>query len=240
MFLFLKLVLAHLIADFILQFEELYRLKVRSHLGHFFHALIHGLVSLALAVPFIRAYPWIAVYLIALAVIHHYQDILKYSIQAKHPKQIFWCFTVDQIFHFLFIATSLLLPVSTQTLGFPETPALNFIYTSHWITLFLIAFITSIFKSTYFLHAIRKSFVPNSRPLHFITSFEVWHALLERGWITAWVLFAPPALGFSIAALIGFIRFFSPKLRSSLDFAMSYGYAALIGFLFRPWMGSLL
>jgi hypothetical protein len=42
MFLFLKLVLAHLIADFILQFEELYQLKIRSFLGHLAHVLIHG------------------------------------------------------------------------------------------------------------------------------------------------------------------------------------------------------
>jgi len=52
--LFLKLILAHLIADFILQFEELYQLKIRSFLGHLFHALIHGLVSLALLYPYLN------------------------------------------------------------------------------------------------------------------------------------------------------------------------------------------
>lgn len=238
MFLFLKLVLAHLIADFILQFEELYQLKVRSHVGHFFHALIHCLVSLALAAPFLNM-PWMWAYLITLAVIHHFQDLLKYSLQAKHPKQIFWCFTIDQIFHFLFIATALLIPAAHEVRGFPQTPALHQVYTDPKITLLLIALITSVFKATYFLHAIRGSFIPGSRPDHFITSFEVWHACVERIWITSWILFASPFVALPAAAAIGTFRLASPKLKNSADFAMSFIYAAAVGFLFKPWIGSL-
>lgn len=239
MFLFLKLVLAHLIADFILQFEELYQLKVRSHLGHFFHALIHCLISLALAAPFLSI-PWMWAYILTLAVIHHFQDILKYRIQAKHPKQIFWCFTIDQIFHFLFIATSLLIPAAYEVRGFPNTPPLHQVYTDTQITLFLIAMIASVFKGTYFLHAIRGSFIPGSRPMHFITSFEVWHALIERSWITAWVLFAPLPLAIPAGAGIGLLRFVSSPLKNRLDFFMSFLYAAIMGFIFRRWMSGTL
>ncbi len=237
MFLFLKLVLAHLIADFILQFEELYQLKVRSHLGHFFHAFIHLIVSLLLALPFILVYPWIAVYILALAVIHHFQDVFKYSIQAKHPKQIFWCFTIDQIGHFLFLATALLIPVAHEQHGFASMPMLNQIYLDPWVTLFFIAFIATTFKATYFLHALRLSFISGSRPLHFITSFEVAHALIERSWITAWIIFTPLAIGFPTALGIGVLRFGSPTLKSHVDFSLSFIYAALIGFLFRPLIG---
>ncbi len=237
MFLFLKLVLAHLIADFILQFEELYQLKVRSHLGHFFHALIHLIVSLLLAIPFILVYPWVAVYIFVLAVIHHFQDIVKYNLQSKYPKQIFWCFTIDQMGHFLFLTTAFFLPIANEVYGFPSWPTLNRIYLDPWMTLFLIAFITSTFKATYFLHALRLSFISGSRPLHFITSFEVAHALIERSWITAWILFAPLAVALPAALGIGVLRLGSPLLRNRTDFILSFVYAALVGFAFRPLLG---
>ncbi len=232
MFLFLKLVLAHLIGDFILQFEELYRLKVRSKWGHFFHAAIHAVMSLLLAFPYLSN-PIVPVYLIALAVIHHFQDLIKYSIQARHPKQIFWCFTVDQIVHFLWIATCLLFPFSYEVKGFDNCSVLNQIYTDNTVTLVTIAFITSIFKGTYFLHALRRSFFPDSRPDHFITSFEVWHAMIERGWMTFWYLFYPlvPAVPFS--GLIGFLRLPFPLLKNRRDFYFSWYYAAAVGCFFR-------
>src|SRR5664279_3677669 len=98
MFLFLKLILAHLIADFILQFEELYQLKVRSFLGHLSHALIHGLVSLALLYPFLQE-PQIWIFVVGMVLIHLAQDLIKYSFTKKMPANTFIYFMTDQICH---------------------------------------------------------------------------------------------------------------------------------------------
>lgn len=238
MFLFLRLVLAHLIGDFILQFEELYRLKVRSLWGHFFHALIHAVVSLVLAAPFLTIV-WFGPYLIGLAIIHHFQDILKYSIQAKHPKWIFWCFTLDQIVHLAWIATVFFFPFSNEVRGFPNTPLFHQFYTDNAMILLLIAAVHTTFKGTYFLHALRKTFIPGSRPDHFITSFEIWHCLLERLWITSWFLFTSWIVALPVSLLIGFVRLTSPALKNKTDFVLSFLWAAATGILFKYFLNVL-
>lgn len=235
MFLFLKLVLAHLIADFILQFEELYRLKVRSQAGHFFHAAIHAVMMLLVALPYLAPYPMLGVYLIILAKIHYFQDGIKYRIQAKHPKQIFWCFTIDQIFHFLFLATVIIWPPASTPRPFFSGIVDQLYRDSIW-TLYACAFITTTFKTTYLLHAFRLSFIPGSRPDHLITSSEMAWDLAERTFITGLVLFDPVPLGFMLALPIGFLRFFHPQRRSAVDFVLSASCAIVTGFLFRHWI----
>ncbi len=236
MFLFLKLLLAHLIADFILQFEELYRLKVKSRWGHFFHGLIHFLCSLLLVSPYWDL-PFIWIFVTAISVIHYYQDLLKYSLQEKHPKQIFWCFTVDQIFHVLFIASIMLFPISSEERGFPSSSTLNLLYSGNPVTLYAIAYITAIFKGCYFLHALRRSFLKKTRPDHFITSLEVWHGIAERGFVVSLFLFNIPAPALLIAwPLVAFLRVIPKKLRNIEDFFLSGAYAGIVGLFFRLWL----
>lgn len=227
MFLFIKLVLAHYIADFILQFEELYRLKLKSKAGHIWHVVMHGLASLILAGPYLR-FPSIWIFVLAITVIHYIQDRIKYSYQAQHPKTAFFCFTVDQIFHLGFIACVLLLPESHLELGF-GIPALDVLYKDNRITLILIAFIISVFKGAYFLHAFRKTFIPGSRPDHFITSREMAFAFWQRGLVTGTFLLASPKFFFLV--LLADLR---PQNR--LDFILNFLFAAATGLLIRMFL----
>ncbi len=231
MFLFLKLVLAHMVADFILQFEELYQLKLRSRMGHAAHVLMHLLMMALLVIPYKdRADVWI--FILVITVIHYIQDNIKYAGQAKNPKQTFWYFTVDQLVHVLFIAGVFLIPSSRETLTFPDH-FFGPIYASHNATLLLILFIGVTFKSSYFLHSFRKSFMPG-RPDHFITSFEMTWALVERTLIAACFLDLSLKT-FLISLTPALVRPFSKKLRDPLDFALSYAYAAAAGWIFHYW-----
>ncbi len=236
MFVFLKLVLAHMIGDFILQFEELYRLKVKSRLGHFFHALIHFFCSLLLVFPYLDI-PFIWIFISVISVIHYFQDLLKYRIEGKHPKQIFWCFTIDQTVHFIFIASILLFPYNSAERGFPQFPVLNFFYSGNTATLYAIAYVTATFKGSYFLHALRRSFLKKTRPDHFITSLEVWHGLAERGFVVFMFLLNISAPALMIAwPLVALLRVSSKKLRNLTDFLLSFIYAAAVGGFFRIWL----
>ena len=235
MFLFLKLVLGHLIADFILQFEELYRLKVKSRLGHGFHAGMHFICYVLLSVPYLGS-PFIWIFISAVSIIHYLQDLLKYRLQEENPKQIFWCFTVDQVFHFIFLTLILFFPISREPRGFPGHPNLDFIYRSRAATFYAVAFITATFKGSYLLHAFRHSFFKKTRPDHFITSLEVWHGILERGFVVSVFLFNIPSFALMIAwPAVAIVRAFSKKLRSLPDFFLSVLYASLVGILFRSW-----
>ena len=233
MFIFYKLVLGHLIADFFLQFEELYRLKLRSQLGHFAHVLIHFCTCLLLVFPDLdKPFIWIFVGIISL--IHFFQDGLKYSLQEKHPRAAFPIFILDQILHILFLAGILLFPVSKLKAGFPDMPVLNVLYLEeNWTKLAIVLLVTTL-GGSYLLHNFRRGYFPSSsRPEHGITTFEILHGGLERTLITA--IFATvssvPLLALSPA--VGILRLPSVRLKNVLDFILSFLYAAALGLLLR-------
>jgi hypothetical protein len=234
MLIFLKLCLAHLIADFILQFDELFQLKLRSVLGHILHAFFHALVMLLLLFPYLGD-PFIWCFITAVAVIHFYQDRLKYRY-AGNKKHFFWIFVVDQAVHILFLSSILLFPASKVVLGFPALPALNPLYTDPFWTLCAVAFLTATFAGNFLFYAFSVSYYKNPRKDHFITTFEIVHGLMERTIISGIFLFSssPSLMVVSLAA--GAFRLPFKRLRGKSDFMLSAGYAVTVGLLFRLWV----
>lgn len=232
MFLFLKLILAHLIADFILQFEELYQLKVRSFLGQLFHVLIHGLVSLLLFYPYLNK-PSIWIFVTALVLIHLTQDLIKYSFTKKTPANTFVYFITDQACHFLVLSAILLLPVSREVRGFPGSPLLDSLYRNDLWTLLAIFFITLTFAGCYVLNAFSKSYLKSHTPLFLISSPEMVHAIVERSLI-AWIFFASDSpWRLLVIPCAGLLRLPFKLLRDWMAFLLSLLYALLICLLFN-------
>ena len=232
MFLFLKLLLAHLIADFILQFEELYQLKVRSLWGHIFHVLIHGLVSLALLYPYLKD-PRIWIFVTLLVFLHLAQDFIKYTLTKKIPKNTFFYFMADQIVHGLVLCSILIFPVSSEILGFPGHPLLDAVYRDNAFTLLLIYFILLTFAGSYTIHAFYRSYIKDSRPLYGITSYEIIYTLLERSIIGVIVLGAPNLLWILLTPLVGLARLPLEKMRDRTGFLVSFLYAIVLSLCFR-------
>ncbi len=232
MFLFLKLFLAHLIADFILQFEELYQLKVRSVWGHLFHVLIHGIVSLVLLFPYLKN-PGIWVFVAAVVLLHLVQDFIKYTLTKKIPKNTFFYFMADQFVHLLVLSSILLFPVSAEVRGFPGHPLLDAVYRDNAFTLLLIFFILLTFAGSYTIHAFCRSYVKDSPPLYGITSYEMTYTLLERSIIGIIVLGASNGLWILLTPLVGLARLPLKRMRSRAGFLVSLLYAILLGLCFR-------
>ena len=93
-----KLIVAHLIADFLLQPNGLIALKMRSSWGLFIHSLIVFMVMALVLFPYL---PNINVWfvLFAIAVIHYWQDKSK-VLHERHAKKHFaWYFLLDQSIH---------------------------------------------------------------------------------------------------------------------------------------------
>ncbi len=233
MFLFLKLILAHLIADFILQFEELYQLKVRSFLGQFFHALINGLISLILLYPYLNA-PQIWIFVAGLVLVHLAQDLIKYFATKKNPANTFVYFMADQFCHVLVISTVFLLPISHELRGFPTSPLLDMFYRVNAWTLDVIFFITLTFAGSYVLNAFARSYLKDRSPLYLITSQEVAHAIFERSLI-AWVLIASVSAPWMLFLLpcVGVLRLPFKTLRDVTSFLLSLSYGIWITLLFQ-------
>ena len=232
MFLFLKLVLAHLIADFILQFEELYQLKVRSFLGQLAHALIHGIAALVILDPYLNE-PLIWAFAAGIVLIHLAQDLIKYSMTRRNPAHTFFYFMADQACHILVLSAIFLLPVSREVRGFPGAPLLDALYRESAWTLDAIFFILLTFAGNYILNAFAKSFLRDAPLLFMIRTPEMIHAMIERSLI-AWILISSNALSaILLAPCAGFLRLPFKMLRSRKAFLLSLGYAVLIVALFR-------
>lgn len=232
MFLFLKLILAHLIADFILQFEELYRLKVRSFLGHLLHALIHGLVSLLLLWPYLDSLQ-VWVFVTAMVLVHLLQDLIKYSATKKTPANTFVYFMTDQCCHVLVLATVFFLPISREVRGIACGSILDALYRQNLWTLAAIFFITLTFAGSYILNAFAKSYLKAPSPLFLITSPEMAHAILERSLVAGIILTGGPAWTLLLIPCAGVLRLPFKRLRDRTAFLLSLIYAVLITLLFQ-------
>ncbi len=231
MFLFEKLILAHLIADFVLQFEELYQLKVRRLLGHLLHVFIHGAVMLILAFPYLDN-PLVLLYITFLVFEHLLQDLIKYRLTQKFPTKQFIYYTLDQILHFVVLGFVLFFPVASETRPFPGPVPLNELYQDPVITRFFIFFILLTFAANYTLNSFYRSYVKGSRPLHWITSPEMAITILERSVIASVIIFAPSLSWILLSLTVGALRIPLRSLRHFKDFLISAGYTLALTAVF--------
>jgi hypothetical protein len=233
MFVFLKLCLAHLIGDFVLQVDELYQLKVKHAAGHLVHALSHALVTLLVLFPYLGD-PFIWVFVIVISFIHLFQDVVKYRLM-RHKQFFLHLFLADQALHFLFLSAILFFPVSSEKMGFPNLPTLHLLYTDSLWTIYSIAFLAATFCGSFTLNALSVTYLKDQRPDHFITTPEMVHGIVERAVVAGIFLLSSNPVVFALSPLAGALRLFSARLRSLRDYALSFAFAALVGILFRLW-----
>ncbi|MFH1652868.1 MAG: DUF3307 domain-containing protein [Pseudomonadota bacterium] len=111
MFIFLRLLLAHVLADSLLQPDRMHQLKMTSILYQMLHATIFILCSLVLLFPFLNRFDTWA-FIFALGLGHFLIDHLKINYSLKHQKRngrtlLF----LDQIAHLLTIAIIFVTPL---------------------------------------------------------------------------------------------------------------------------------
>ncbi|MBU2523883.1 DUF3307 domain-containing protein [Patescibacteria group bacterium] len=97
-----KLLLAHLIADFLLQPNELIALKMRNSWGVFIHTIIVFMVGALILFPYLtHIHVWLVI--LGISIIHYWQDKSK-VLHERHAKKHFaWYFLLDQAFHITII-----------------------------------------------------------------------------------------------------------------------------------------
>jgi len=98
LFLFYRLVLAHLLTDFPFQPNWVFRLKVRYKWGVVLHGSISGVLSFILAYPFLNN-PRIWTYLILLWILHIFQDRAKIVYNLQSERNTLWTFLLDELLH---------------------------------------------------------------------------------------------------------------------------------------------
>lgn len=114
LFFFLRLYLAHMIADFPLQNDFIFRLKTtHKHIGALPHIIIHIIVMVIVMLPFIYSWRMIGCILF-ISLIHYISDTKKVDTnivlkQSNTPYSQLMYFAIDQIIHLItiFLAVSI-------------------------------------------------------------------------------------------------------------------------------------
>ena len=154
MFLFLRLFLAHLVADFPLQFSKLFKLKTESFKGVVLHGCIFGIIAVLFSYPFI-AFSFIGIYLLFLWVFHIFIDWLKIHMIHKWKREDkLGLFILDQILHLVSIAV--VIPFT----GRPSQQAagLGRLYMNDKFIVFCIFYLISTFMATILIYYMKKTF----------------------------------------------------------------------------------
>lgn len=208
LFLFWRLILAHLLADFILQTNAIYNLKIKTIWGQALHGAVLFFTAVILTLPNL-GHPILWAYLFLVTLLHMIQD----TIKSKYFKEFlypFWPFMADQIMHILVIATIFIFPLPKTIVYIPSHEALIYL---------LIGYIFATWQATYFIDTFKKTFLKNhinlknSTDKYFVSAPEKYYGIIERvifttlaffgGWF--YLLILPAALG----------RFLFKNLRSS-------------------------
>ena len=97
------LILAHLLADFVLQPSKLVLWKIRSKYGVFVHVLVHFVINIIVLLPFIlNGYYWPIAAAFVICFAHFWIDQAKISYDLSHDKKVM-AFLTDQLIHLLTI-----------------------------------------------------------------------------------------------------------------------------------------
>ncbi|MFC1624187.1 DUF3307 domain-containing protein [Candidatus Omnitrophota bacterium] len=198
MFIFLRLLLAHFIGDFPLQFTEIYKLRYKGLKGTVPHVVIVTGSFILCSWPYLKlAGMWMFIGI--LSITHLLQDWIKIS-QTKGQKEGFWPYLFDQILHIAIIATVFftglkgLKPVEETV-----SSVANF-YNNDRIIVYMIFLIAATYSGTYLIETLKSSFF---KTRHHYTPFEKWYGMFERA-VTV-LIFLPAKTAIIFLMIVPFI-----------------------------------
>ena len=179
MFLFLRILFAHFIADFPFQTGKVYFLKAEGGAGKWAHTLIIFFVSVIFVYPY-----WgkldIWLYLIGATLVHHLSDWLKVLLnQRGSPRYFLFRYVADQVVHIATAAFVMLMGIGQESLKWPGDGVWASFYNSDFWMIYGSLLVVATYFATYFIEAFKKSYVP-SRYLEMLPNPYKYYGILER------------------------------------------------------------
>jgi len=233
MFLFYRLLLAHLLADFPLQFSKLFRLKTEGIKGVILHGSVFGILAVIFSAPYL-AFSNIGIFLIFLWVFHIFTDWLKIKLIHHYKNDSISLFVFDQMLHIAAIAAVILF-------NFPPAAGghsfLSRLYSNDSMVIFCIFYVITTFAATVVIYYLKKTYV------HSDISFPMkgrYYDIIERALITTFIilpgyfyLFAP--LFIAGKAIICRKKNFQEGDYdfSMFNFTASFSIAVIVGIILR-------
>lgn len=221
----LYLVLAHLVADFVLQPYPLVKLKERPA-GLALHAAIHGLITAAVAVPLLPR-GWLLAGLVT--VMHYAIDHAKGRSGLTRGPVSLVVFFLDQAVHLTALAGVVLaagLPLRGEPGAAPPELAAVLYYA--------IPYIAVTFAGAITLYQLAVAYGTRPRPEELLMPIARIAGYAERGTLLTLVLFTAPVF-WALAALWCGVRFVLARGRAGrlAEAAGSLALTLVFGLLFR-------
>lgn len=165
MFLFYRLLLAHIIADFPLQTIQIFKVKTNTKWGVLIHTLIVLIFSIIFAFPYLED-PKVIIILLVIFLSHTVIDKLKMEYSKKTKNQSIRALLLDQALHIAIIAVLTFNFTESYLLSSPFNSAfLNYlidIYNSDIFIVSLIGYIASVFFIPILLMHIKEEGIPTN------------------------------------------------------------------------------
>jgi len=165
MFLFYRLLLAHIIADFPLQTSQIFKIKMNTQWGVILHTLIVLIFSIFFAFPYLED-PKVIIVLLVIFLSHTVIDKLKMEYSKKTKNQSIRILLLDQFLHIAIIALLAFNFTENYLLSSPFNSAfLNYlidIYNSDIFIVSLIGYIASVFFIPILLMHIKEGDIPTN------------------------------------------------------------------------------
>ncbi len=221
----LYLLLAHLVADFLLQPYELVKLKGQP-LGLAIHSGVHAIVTAVLVAPFLPRW-WLIVPV--LSVVHYFIDWMKVAGGHTDGPRSLVAFLGDQVLH--------LIALTLAVLAAGLAPDAHVTYVSPRITSVLyyaIPYLTATFAGAILLYQIALAFHTRPNPAQALTLAPRFAGIIERGLALTVVLFLPPSLWWVAAVPAAVILWPDRTERGRwVETAGGLGFAFILGLVFR-------
>jgi len=179
MFIFLRLLLAHFIADFPLQVSSIYGLKLQKTWGAFLHSAIVAAVCVLLCLPFLGISKiWVIILWIWL--LHGLQDWAKVTYCEKTRKDNLWIFMLDQLLHMGLISIVFLIgELNHVTLPEQGNSVIAGIYCNDRLVILLMGYIFLCYGGLFMNLYVREDFFKMGR-LEIPAWREKYLGMLER------------------------------------------------------------
>jgi len=165
MFLFYRLLLAHIIADFPMQTSQIFKIKMNTQWGVILHTLIVLIFSIFFAFPYLED-PKVIIVLLVIFLSHTVIDKLKMEYSKKTKNQSIKILLLDQFLHIAIIVLLTFNFTENYLLSSPFNSAfLNYlidIYNSDIFIVSLIGYIASVFFIPILLMHIREEGMPTN------------------------------------------------------------------------------
>ncbi|MBA7567087.1 hypothetical protein ES708_08787 [subsurface metagenome] len=165
MFLFYRLLLAHIIADFPMQTNQIFKVKANTEWGVLIHTLIVLLFSIFFAFPYLED-PRVIIILLVIFLSHTVIDKLKMEYSKKTKNQSIRILLLDQTLHIVIIAALTFNFTESYLLSLPfDSVFLNYlidIYNSDIFIVSLIGYIASVFFIPILLMYIKEEGIPTN------------------------------------------------------------------------------